>query len=419
MAFFRANNYRTETRDEDRSYDRMLDAILGNDGLSYTTISAIKNSDIFTAVSTLASDIASSPISVLTNGTEDESDDLYRLLNERPNSYYSGLSLKFITVANALLNGQSFIEIMRDRNGDPVQLIALRNSEIRIDQPKDLNEIVYYHNPIKSAKHSSSERMIPADNMLHIKFFTLDGITGRSPLESLKYEIESQEAGKKLYIDYFKKGANLSGLLKLSKAAMADGSREKVREGFEKAYAGTGNQQRILVLDETMTFEQLEINTEVLNIVNNYSHGTKQIAKAFGLPPHKLGIEQVNTSLEQANLDYLTNTLSNYFAAIAAELNFKLLIYPYYQTKKFKFDTKRFRETDAKTKRENIIALLQNGIYSQNDALAEYGIAPIENGDRRFMSLNYVDVDIMDEIQKAKAKSLPIPSVSDEGGETD
>lgn len=418
MAFFRSNNYRTETRDEDRSYDRMLDAILGNDGLSYTSVSAIKNSDIFTAVSTLASDIASSPISVLTNSVEDESEDLYKLLNERPNSYYSGFSLKYITVANALLNGQSFIEIMRDRHGNPIELIALRNSEVRIDQPKDLNEIVYYHNPIKS-KTNSSERMIPADNILHIKFFTLDGITGRSPLESLKYEIESQEAGKKLYIDFFKKGTLPGGVLKLSKAAVNDGSREKARENFEKAYSGTNNQQRVLVLDETMSFEQLQINTEVLNIVNNYSHGTKQIAKAFGLPPHKLGIEQVNTSLEQANLDYLTNTLSNYFAAIAAELNFKLLIYPYYQTKKFKFDTKRFRETDAKTKRENIIALLQNGIYSQNDALAEYGIAPIENGDRRFISLNYVDVDIMDEIQKAKAKSLPIPSVSDEGGETD
>ncbi|MFP3453401.1 phage portal protein [Bacillus sp. SIMBA_154] len=418
MAFFRSNNFRTETRDEDRSYDRMLDAILGNDGLSYTSVSAIKNSDIFTAVSTLASDIASSPISVLTNSVEDESEDVYKLLNERPNTYYSGFSLKYITVANALLNGQSFIEIMRDRHGNPIELIALRNSEVRIDQPKDLNEIVYYHNPIKSKKNSS-ERKIPADNMLHIKFFTLDGITGRSPLESLKYEIESQEAGKKLYIDFFRKGTLPGGILKLSKAAVNDGSREKARENFERAYSGTNNQQKVLVLDETMSFEQLQINTEVLNIVNNYSHGTKQIAKAFGLPPHKLGIEQVNTSLEQANLDYLTNTLSNYFAAIAAELNFKLLIYPYYQTKKFKFDTKRFRETDAKTKRENIIALLQNGIYSQNDALAEYGIAPIENGDRRFMSLNYVDVDIMDEIQKAKAKSLPIPSVSDEGGETD
>ncbi|MFZ7754112.1 phage portal protein [Bacillus velezensis] len=170
------------------------------------------------------------------------------------------------------------------------------------------------------------------------------------------------------------------------------------------------------VLSENEEFKQLEINTKVLEIVNNYTHSTKQIAKAFGLPAHKLGIEQVNTSLEQANLDYLTNTLSNYFTAIVSELNFKMLPYPLNLQQKFQFDTRRFRETDAKTKRENVIALLQNGIFSLNNALEEYGYEPIPNGDKRFMSLNYVDVEIMDEIQKAKAKSLPISSAG-EGGE--
>lgn len=97
-------------------------------------------------------------------------------------------------------------------------------------------------------------------------------------------------------------------------------------------------------------------------------------------------------------------------------MNYKLLSYPLYNQYTFEFDTRKFRETDAKTKRENVIALLQNGIYSLNDALAQYGIASVPNGDKRFMSLNYVDIEIMDEIQKAKAKSLPIPSAS-EGGE--
>lgn len=98
-----------------------------------------------------------------------------------------------------------------------------------------------------------------------------------------------------------------------------------MRNEFEKVNSGVRNQQRIAILSENEEFKQLEISTKVLEIVNNYTHSTKQIAKVFGLPPHKLGIEQVNTSLEQANLDYLTNTLSNYFAAITAELNFKML----------------------------------------------------------------------------------------------
>nr|WP_241739760.1 phage portal protein [Bacillus vallismortis] len=381
------------------------------DGLSYTSVSAIKNSDVFTAILTLSSDIAASPIMVSHNGVEEKNSDLFRLLNEKPNDYYSGYFFKFILVANALMNGQSYAEIIRDKEGTPLELIHMRNSEVYAEQLQDRNEILYRYYP-----SGGKERVLKPENVLHIKFFSLDGITGMSPLSSLKHEIESQEAGKRLVTDFFRRGVNLSGIVNMKKGHLSPQAKDKIRDEFEKANSGIKNQQRVVVLDENMEFSQLEINTKVLEVVNNYTHSTKQIAKVFGLPAHKLGIEQVNTSLEQANLDYLTNTLSNYFTAIASELNFKMLPYPLNLQLKFQFDTRRFRETDAKTKRENVIALLQNGIFSLNNALAEYGYEPIPNGDNRYMSLNYVNIDLMDEIQKAKAKSLPISSAG-EGGE--
>ncbi|WP_102422289.1 phage portal protein [Bacillus amyloliquefaciens] len=405
MAFFRSLDKQSQGARE------FNEIIVGLDGLSYVSVSAIKNSDVFTAVHTLSSDIAASPIMVTRNGVEEKDSELFRLLNEKPNDYYSGYFFKFILVANAIMNGQSYAEIIRDKEGTPLELIHMLNSEVYAEQLPNRNEILYRYYP-----SGGTERVLKPENVLHIKFFSLDGITGMSPLSSLKHEIESQEAGKRLVTDFFRRGVNLSGIVNMKKGHLSPEAKDKIRNEFEKANAGIKNQQRVVVLDENMEFSQLEINTKVLEIVNNYTHSTKQIAKVFGLPAHKLGIEQVNTSLEQANLDYLTNTLSNYFTAIASELNFKMLPYPLSLQQKFQFDTRRFRETDAKTKRENVIALLQNGIYSQNDALAEYGIAAIPNGDKRFMSLNYVDVEIMDEIQKAKAKSLPISSAG-EGGE--
>lgn len=405
MAFFRSLDKQSTGAKE------FNEIILGLDGLSYASVSAIKNSDVFTAVLTLASDIAASPIMVHQNGVEEKDSDLFRLLNEKPNDYYSGYFFKFILVANALMNGQSYAEIVRDKEGTPLELIHLLNSEVYVEQLQDRNEILYRYYP-----SGGKERVLKPENVLHIKFFSMDGITGMSPLSSLKHEIESQEAGKRLVTDFFRRGVNLSGIVNMKKGHLSPEAKDKIRNEFEKANSGIKNQQRVVVLDENMEFSQLEINTKVLEVVNNYTHSTKQIAKVFGLPAHKLGIEQVNTSLEQANLDYLTNTLSNYFAAIASELNFKMLPYPLNLQRKFQFDTRRFRETDAKTKRENVIALLQNGIFSLNNALAEYGYEPIPNGDKRYMSLNYVNIDSMDEIQKAKAKSLPIPSAG-EGGE--
>lgn len=354
MAFFRSLDKQSPGARE------FNEIIVGLDGLSYTSVSAIKNSDVFTAILTLSSDIAASPIMVSHNGVEEKNSDLFRLLNEKPNDYYSGYFFKFILVANALMNGQSYAEIIRDKEGTPLELIHMRNSEVYAEQLQDRNEILYRYYP-----SGGKERVLKPENVLHIKFFSLDGITGMSPLSSLKHEIESQEAGKRLVTDFFRRGVNLSGIVNMKKGHLSPQAKDKIRDEFEKANSGIKNQQRVVVLDENMEFSQLEINTKVLEVVNNYTHSTKQIAKVFGLPAHKLGIEQVNTSLEQANLDYLTNTLSNYFTAIASELNFKMLPYPLNLQLKFQFDTRRFRETDAKTKRENVIALLQNGIFSQ------------------------------------------------------
>ncbi len=110
---------------------------------------------------------------------------------EKTNEFYSGYFLKFILVANALLNAQSYAEIIRDSDGNPLDLVHLRNSEVSYDQPNGTNEIIYTYTP-----SNGKQRIIKRENMLHIKFFSLNGITGVSPLSSLKREIESQEAGK-------------------------------------------------------------------------------------------------------------------------------------------------------------------------------------------------------------------------------
>lgn len=93
MAFFRSLDKQSTGAKE------FNEIILGLDGLSYASVSAIKNSDVFTAVLTLASDIAASPIMVHQNGVEEKDSDLFRLLNEKPNDYYSGYFFKFILVA--------------------------------------------------------------------------------------------------------------------------------------------------------------------------------------------------------------------------------------------------------------------------------------------------------------------------------
>ncbi|PAD94358.1 phage portal protein [Terribacillus saccharophilus] len=408
MGFFKS---RSETRSQLQNYDmpviELPDQVKGLNGRVYAGVGAIKNSDIFTAVHTLASDVAGSPISVMKSNIKDDDTHLFHLLNNKPNPHYSGYFLKYLFMVTALLNGESFVHILRDAAGDPSDLYHRPISDVVTKEDK---KGIYYE-----LRLGNKTQRVEASDMLHFRFFTLDGITGISPITSLSYELKTQEASKRLLFDFFKKGTTASGTLTMKgKAQLSREAKDNIREKFEKQFSGASNNQRIIVLNDGEVFEQIQVDTEILKLVNGYTHGTLQIAKAFGLPPHKLGIEQPNTSLEQSNLDYLTNTLSRYFNASIAEMKFKLLPDPLHYLYDLEYDISKFKMTDSKTKRENVTALMQASIYSINDARKEYGKPPIENGDKHLVSLNYTTLDQLEEYQMAKSKNNPVPSAAEE-----
>ncbi len=100
---------------------------------SFTSVRALRNSDVFAAVRIIASDIASSPIQLVKNNMPQADNELVKLLNEKPNSEMDGWHLKFALAVNMLLNGNSFAEIKR--NGEKVEEIhLLPNSSVTVTQ---------------------------------------------------------------------------------------------------------------------------------------------------------------------------------------------------------------------------------------------------------------------------------------------
>ncbi|MDD0822667.1 phage portal protein [Bacillus cereus] len=406
MALFRS---RTKTSTGDPFLDTVI-SFTSTDGVTYTSATAIRNSDVFTAVQIISQDIASSPIQLMVNGIAEEENDLNYLLNVKPNDLMDAWHFKFAMAANMLLNGNSYAHIIRDKANTPVRLDFIPVSEVKSVDLEHGN-IVYTHD-----LGEGKTKKYPAKDILHFKMFTTDGLMGESPLLSLRNELAQQDAAKRTLLANFRKGVNSSGILKVKKSGLDKESKDSIRQKFEESNSGEGNALRTIILDDTMEYTPIEINTEILKLVNNNVYTTKQIAKAFGgIPLDRMGIETVNTSLETANLTYLQNTLSHYFSAISSELNIKLLEYPLNRAQSFKFSTDRLREVDPTKKVENVSKLLQNSILTVNEARKEYGKPPVEGGDKLLVSLNYADLTKLDEYQASKQnKNAPISS---EGGE--
>lgn len=416
MAIFKRAESRSRVFDdeEQQALISMLPGFRGIDERTYVGIDAIKNSDVFTAIMMIASDIASLRLEYLVNEIKGE-DALLPLMNIKPNEFYTGYQLKFILIANALLNGQSFAEIIRSPNGKPVALYHLLNSKVGYKQ----NASTGYKLVYEYTETEKKTRQIAAENILHLKFFSLDGIEGRSPLISLEDDLSTQGNSKRFLSNFFKNGTQSGGLLTYKGGKLSKEARDKLRDEWQKSNAGSEKAHKVLVLDETMEYDPIEIDTEILKLINTSTHSTIQVAKAFGIPRHKFGLETSNMSLEQMNLDYLINTLSPYLESFAAELNFKFISDSDLSTSRYWFNTDNHRIVDAETKHKIIQDQLKGGLISLNEARKRMGEPPLsdEMGDKHLISLNYTTLDMLEEYQMKKAGNFPVPKGGEDNGE--
>lgn len=381
---------------ENVSYDSYIDSIIaGNLTPQYTGISALKNSDILTATSIIAGDIARFPLikkDITGNIIQDE--DINYLLNVKSTGQASARTWKFAMAVNAILTGNSFSRIIRDpKTNKALQFQFYKPSETTVEE-MDNHEIIYAFTDSVTSKTYKCH----SDDVIHWKFFNHGMIMGRSPLLSLADEITLQDGGLNTLIKFFKDGFS-SGILTMKGASLSGEARQRARQDFEKMREGSKGGSP-LVFDQTMEYTPLEIDTNVLQLITSNNFSTAQIAKALRVPSYKLGVNSPNQSVAQLMQDYVINDLPFYFDAITSEMALKVLNDIDRKKYRFEFDTRIITGRNV----DEIKLLVDSGMYTPNQGLIELGKQPSDdpNMDRHQSSLNFVFLDKKEEYQNMK-----------------
>lgn len=339
-------------RTEQRSISNIAQAI---DYISMSDVStlasvqgetALLQSDIFTAVRIIASDIASSEI-VLSKGEDDE---VLRMLNNKPNDHMTAFSFKYAMIANLLLTGNAYALV----NGD--QLTFLKPSQVTVQEDEEKEEIFY------SVMLQNTKTILCNENeIIHFKAMTTNGKKGISPLYSLKPELNMLKNGNHLLASFFKKGVQAGG---------------------------------VIVLDETQEFKRIEIDTKVLEMIQNNVYSTKQIAKTFGIPLSRFGMEMVNTSETEANDAYISSTLNGYKKMMCQELDWKLGIFEGEQFILFDMDFSTLQGRDRNTMFTKMIEKNNGeGVLTINEVRKFYGKEPVQGGDEIYKNSASIPIE--------------------------
>ena len=373
--------------------ERLLYNEMNGTHASYVGVRALQNSDVFTATRIISADIASTKLKNKDHEKNTVLEDVLDLFNNHPNDELPGWHFKFIIVANMLLNGSSYVQILRNKDGFVTGFYFLHNDLVSLEEVD--NEITYN---VSQAHSGKAEKLKPRD-ILHFRYITLDGYTGYSPLYSLAYEIGISQGSKGFLRNFFDNGGTSTSVLKYKRGQINEEQLKELKKSF--ANSQLKNNSGLVAIDDTMDFERLQIPTEVLNFLNSYKFSTNQVAKAFGLPVSKLGVETVNTSITQANLEYLQSTLDPIFKMMIDEMQIKIFNESGVDYD-LEFDTSRLVDIDPELKLERVTTLFSKGSITLNESRKPFGYEPIEGGDDVFIDLNRIPLGSLDEYQRAK-----------------
>lgn len=360
----------------------------------FEPVDAILNTDIFTAVTMIAGDLARMDIQTWTNNIRDTNNQFEKLINIRPNPVQNGYLFKFIVYANALLTGHGYIEIIRDENDVPIQLYFRKTSTV--ERKTDKNNAIYYELKLSN----DNKKKVDFYDMIDIKFYSLDGFKGLSLMETLAQTMHTDNYGKAFLSNFLRNGTHAGGILKMKGVLNNKEARDKAKESFEQSFSGSKKAGSVLVLDESMSYEQLEVDTSILKLIQDNKASTREVAGVFGIPLHKFGIETTNMSITDANLDYLS-TLAPYIKSICASLDFYFNDPNEDGIKRFKFDTTELKVIDEETQAAIDKIYTDASIKTLDEVRAEKGLPPIPGGygSKHRVDLNHVSIDLVDQYQ--------------------
>lgn len=289
-------------------------------GQSLDEIEHLKNSDIYTATNIISGDIAKCMIRERPDGIVSKPQ-IINVLRTKPDTNLTSYGWLYAITMYTLLYGSAFAIIRR--NGTQVTKLQIVSPHtITILQDTESKGLSYeYIDPDNQKKET-----IKGKDMLHFRLNSIDGISGRSPLKALVPEIDMQTSGTRLLGSYFKKGIFGGAILKLTKGSVNNDVKRQIKKDFESINSGTQNANSVLVLDSTQEYETFTVNTDLLKLIQSNTFSTKQIAKVFGIPLNRFGMELVNSQDGTQNSIYIASTLSGYARMICDELNLKLNI---------------------------------------------------------------------------------------------
>lgn len=275
---------------------------------------ALKNSDIYSIVFQLSSDLANGKLKadapraqgILNNPTQ----------TSNAHAFWQSM------FAQLLLGGECFAYRWRNQNGTDMTWEYLRPSQVTPFLLEDGSGLIYNIN--FDEPEVGVMEAVPQSDLIHIRLLSQNGgKTGISPLSALANELQIKDKSNKLTLSALGRSIIAPGILSIKHGGLLS-DEEKASRSRKFMKQTSKSENGPIVIDDLEEYTPLEIKSNVAQLLNQVSWTGAQIAKVYGVPDSIINGQGDQQSSIQMMGNAYVKSLARYAKAVTGELNNKL-----------------------------------------------------------------------------------------------
>jgi HK97 family phage portal protein len=272
--------------------------------------SALQHVTVYSCVRVLSEAVGSLTLRTyerLDKGRSEATDDpVWKMLSLTPNDEMPASVLWENVVGCLALCGNSYVEIVRNKSRQPIQLYplhALKTEPVRLPSGKLAYRTIDYA--------TGGQRIIAAADVLHFRLFSWDGLKGLSPIQQARQTIGWSVGTLKSSARFFGQGSKPPGIL-TPVGQVSEEDLVNMRKAWELANGGE-NQGRTAVLPSDWKYQQLGISNKDSQWLESMQFSRTDISALFRVPAHMVGdtTRMSNNNVEGMNLSFVIDKVDN------------------------------------------------------------------------------------------------------------
>lgn len=357
--------------------------MMSGSGKNVTEDKALAISAVFACVRILSQGVASLPLVMYQKTKEGRVRAYWRAEHQvlqRPNPFMDSFTFREVLMTHLAFRGNAYCE---------KEYVGSYLAALYPIHPDRVNVKLVDGQP----RYEIDGKLYGRDTILHLRGFGTDNLVGKSILklaaESMGLALATEEYGAK----FFANDARPGGVIQ-AKGALTEDAQKRLKASWEEAHKGSARSSKVAVLEEGLEYKPVAITPEDAQFLLTRKFQTLEIARFFGVQPHKLGdLDRASFSnIEHQSLEFVQDTLRPWLVRLEQAFHAQLIPFANQESYYFEFLIDGLLRGDIKSRYEAYGIARQWGWMSGNDVRRLENQPSFEGGDEYWRPGNMVPV---------------------------